>query len=83
MSKVTDDRTSRILRNLLIIFPCFYLLFYLLSIIMVGSFHLSWTELGVIPFDFDDFSFENGKPLGNFSNDKFIDQIQHVGLVSP
>jgi hypothetical protein len=64
MSKVTDDKTSRILRNLMIILPSFYLIFYLLSIITVGAFDVSWNELGGIPFDFDEFYFESGKPLG-------------------
>ncbi len=64
MGTKSDDKTTTILRNLAVLFPTFYLLYYLISIIMVGSFSVNWEYLGIIPFDFDDFGFNVGKPLG-------------------
>jgi hypothetical protein len=65
MGKVSDDKTSIILRNLVLLFPTFYLLYYVFAIILVGSFSVDYNNLGEIPFNFNKFSFDVGQPLGN------------------
>ena len=72
MTRKIKDENSTILRNVFVLMPSFYLIYYLVSIIMVGSFGLLWEELGLIPFDFNNFGFEDGKPLGN--NDQFTNR---------
>jgi hypothetical protein len=51
MSKKTDDDTKTILKNLLILLFCWYSLYYLLSVLLVGTLGKSqWDFLKTLPF---------------------------------
>lgn len=50
MAKTTDSESRTIVKKLAMFIPCFYIVYYLLSVILVGSFKLNYKELGKYPF---------------------------------
>ena len=60
MSTNKDDETRVILRKLAMLITAFYILFYIVSLILVASFGLDWDYLAKFPFRFDSDDF---KPL--------------------
>ncbi|GFH18659.1 predicted protein [Haematococcus lacustris] len=59
MTKADND--SRVIaRKLLIFVTCFYLIYYLVSIVAVGSSRAGWSELGRFPFRINKEDFNPG-----------------------
>lgn len=50
MAKTSDSDSKTIVRKLAFFVPSFYVIYYLLSIIFVGSFKVNFKELGGYPF---------------------------------
>ncbi|KAG2434008.1 hypothetical protein HYH02_012468 [Chlamydomonas schloesseri] len=50
MGTKADGETKTILKKLAIYLPSFYLIYYLWSILLVGSLKVDWNELGAYPF---------------------------------
>ncbi|KAG2482333.1 hypothetical protein HYH03_018721 [Edaphochlamys debaryana] len=50
MGTKADGETKTIIKKLAIYIPCFYLIYYIWSIILVGALHVDWHELGAYPF---------------------------------
>ena len=64
MGRLEDDSTRTILRNLAKVFLIFYALYYIIAVILVAAFEVSWKHLGILPFDWKHFSFDVGRHLG-------------------
>jgi hypothetical protein len=50
MATHADTSTPVVVRKALLFLVLFYLLYYVLSIILVGAFRVEWTRLGGYPF---------------------------------
>eukprot|EP00854_Cymbomonas_tetramitiformis_P018723 gene18723-22358_t len=57
MGQVTDDDTDVILKKLGILFPSFYALYYVISLLYLLAFGLPFSKFGYFPFyiDLNDF----------------------------
>ncbi|MEW5304450.1 MAG: hypothetical protein WDW38_010394 [Sanguina aurantia] len=50
MGTKADSETKTICRKLAVFLPLFYMLYYLVSIILIGALKVGWQELGRYPF---------------------------------
>eukprot|EP00798_Chlamydomonas_sp_ICE-L_P021347 gene21347-28282_t len=60
MGSPKDNETKTILKKLAIFVVAFYVIYYLASIIFVGSFDVDWNDLGKFPFRIDKYEFNPG-----------------------
>eukprot|EP00877_Chromochloris_zofingiensis_P008000 jgi/Chrzof1/3453/Cz12g26050.t1 len=50
MGLKTKDNSLAIIKKLALFIPSYYLIYYLVSVVLVGSFRLPWESLGSFPF---------------------------------
>lgn len=62
MGKVSDDKTTTILKNLAILVVVFYAIYYIIAAILAAGFKVHFN--GTLPFDAQDFGFQKGHQLG-------------------
>ncbi|GAX79648.1 hypothetical protein CEUSTIGMA_g7089.t1 [Chlamydomonas eustigma] len=67
MATKQDQESRTILKKLSIFLVLFYSIYYILSIVLVGGFHVNWQQLGRFPFRINQFEFNpaaGGDALG-------------------